>query len=63
MKIINPSHSFLVGIVKVLRSNFKVFKLSIYPNNMFKEDTRIKTALCNEWQKSQHALLIFVFFL
>ena len=28
---------------------------------MLKEDTHIKTTLCNEWQKSQHALLIFSF--
>ena len=44
-------------------SNFKAVKFSIYPKHMLKEDTRIKTPLCNEWQKSQLALLIFEFFL
>ena len=39
MKIRNPSHRFLVGIVGVFRSNFKTVKFSTYPNNMFKEDT------------------------
>ena len=38
MKIRNLSHGFLVGIVRFLRSNFKAFKFSIYPNNIFKED-------------------------
>ena len=39
IKIRNPSHGFLVVIVKVFRSNFKAVRFSIYPNNMFKEDT------------------------
>ena len=37
-ELMNPSHIFfLVGIVRVFGSNFKAFKFSIYPNNMFKE--------------------------
>ena len=32
MKIKNLSHRFLVGIVRVFRSNFKTVKFLIYPN-------------------------------
>ena len=39
MKIRSSSHRFLVCVVRVFGSNFKAFQFSIYPNEMFKEDT------------------------
>ena len=56
-KLWNPSHSVLVGIVRVFGSNFKAFKFSI------RIQICMKTTLCHDWLKSQHALLIFEFFL
>lgn len=46
MKIRNPSHGFLVSIVRVFSSNFKAVKFFIYPNNMFKEDALAQKLHC-----------------
>ena len=46
MKIRNSSHGFLVCVVRVFGPNFKAFKFSIYPNNMFKEDTLAYKLYC-----------------
>ena len=42
MKIRNPSHGYLVGIVRVFESNLKALKFSIYPYNMFKDTPALK---------------------
>ena len=64
MKIRNPSHILLVGIVRAFGSNFKAFKFSIYLNNMFKEDTLAWKPHCAMSGKSLSMLyLFFNFFL
>ena len=56
MKIRNLLHSFLGGIVRVIRSNFKAFKFSVHLNNMFTEDTLALKLHCAMSDKSPSML-------